>query len=355
MNAFLNHLRLRPNLGARSTVLLLVFASSALYQRCVAQCDTTSILIYSDTNRVVMIGDSVWPNEKFCPAYDFEFHNDSMAFIYETKEYRHNSRWVMLKNWCWGRTVNYSSRTESDTMEMTPAQLSAYSRTATVTLAPGDTLSMFKYAFWIRHDNDSIEWRWAHVSRPFSASVEVVHAGTLERLDLLDSMSFAPVRSGPPCLYMQGLIIDRHAYVHPRTSNSVEAFIRVNVFQGEHGVGHWYRTDNDEVHDSPRILHSNKVGAIAHTVRVIESMGCGSSKGALHAPTFAIRDGNDVQRHDASATLTVRLYTLTGQQMSTIDWPAGQPNMTVQAPAGVYVAIIYQGSHAVGTVRIVTR
>jgi len=318
------------------------------------QCDSTSIRMYADTSRIVMIGDSVWPNWKFCPAYDFEFHNDSIAFVYETKEYRHNNRWVMLQNWCWGRTVNWSENSNSDTVEMTAPQLSQKSRTTDFTMASGDTFSLYRRMYWTRHERDSIEWRWIHVSKPFAVAIEVVDSATQQRIRLLDSMSFAPVESGPPCVYLHGLVADRLEYVHPANSNAQTVFVRVHVYQGPSGIGRWYRSDNDETFDSPYVLHSAKAGPILHTVRILDNNACGTQKARISDGDFLVRSGNELVRKVTFSALTVDLYTVDGRHVASTTWNAGSPSIIIDVPNGSYVAVIREGDTIIGTQNIVS-
>jgi hypothetical protein len=345
-------------MSRKLTALLALFliGSSALYSQ---YCDSLATMVFTHPGATML---SIYENDtldpgQIVPGYHFEFQNDSLRFEYNVREFRHNSRWVMLQTWCAERMYNWSSNTDSDTNELSSEALGTRSRTRLVSLLPGDTLSLLKESFWFYHDRDTAEYARLHAPKWFGVSVEIIDSANGQRIALLDSVRYASIGISVPCLELSTLMLDKLVYVHPTDALPKNVFIRVLLHEGEKGSGKWYRTDKiDYAFSKHELANGNRRGTL-FTERIQKYNRCNleSESNEIHSNGMGQRTPVDVLDHWNIAPNTVIVYSVQGEKL--FEWNDGGGSASLRSqlahyPAGVVIAAVYKGSALMATVPI---
>lgn len=343
-------------LGFILTPCLLVIGSGKVFSQ---YCDSLATKVFTHPRAKML---SIYENDtldpgQIVPGYHFEFQNDSLRFEYNVREFRHNSRWVMLQSWCAERMYNWSSNTDTDTNELSYQALSALSRTRTVPLLPGDTLSFLKESFWFYHDKDTVEYSRLHAPKWFGVSVEIVDSANGQRLALLDSVRYASIGISIPCLELSTLMLDKLVYIHPENATSKNVFIRVVLNEGSTGVGKWYRTDKiDYAFSGHELVNDNQRGRL-FTQQVQLYNGCNFEKRFLTTDKSTLPYSSNKEAESQNLAIgKVVVYSLQGDRLFHTEGAIAETSLReslANYPAGVYVAVVYVGTSTVKTYALV--
>lgn len=283
------------------------------------------------------------------PAYSFEYQCDSTRLVLDAHEFQLNSKWILLEDWCFQKTWNWSDAMDTDTNEVSNAVLSALSRTKTFALRGGDTVSMVRFIDWYDKLRDEITTE--HYVNPdaITMTFEVVNAATNARVHLLDSIKFEPTTvSGKPCFYSPRPLFSRLMYIRPTTADSIDAFVRVNVASQGATARHWYRTDMMKmprsylVSQSPVMINYCNL-AIANNECGPGAPGCGFMVGTVSSPkalAFTVPPGPITALH---------VYASSGALHGTIPVTPGVTSYNYPITTGLYFVVGSAGPTTVCT------
>lgn len=243
------------------TCSMVVFSFLCLIHIGSAQCDSLyqNMLIDSRFHIFPLINgvyDTTRPLDKrmFVPTHRFEFQNDTTSIRLTVNEYRLNSRWIMLQDWCYNKIWNWSDFSNTDTVEVSDSVLSEKSRTKTIRLLAGDTISVFRWFIIMNDLTNKMSPNFLDQTVVSHTVIELVDATSNTVLMKLDSIQFEGINS-KPCIKSIRPAIARVVAIIPSELDSVRAFIRTRVGSNDPNV-HWHRVDRIEGATSFRLLQT---------------------------------------------------------------------------------------------------
>lgn len=324
-----------------ATVMLLIDSTLPM----TAQCDSLEQLFVADRSFRVETAAGVQAPGSWVPSFDFEHQTDSTRFYLWMSEFRMNSRWIMLDNWCMEKVWNWSDYLDTDTAEVTNAMLSALSRTKTIPISAGDTLSVFRRISWIDRSIDKYGFKKLINPDAISMWVELVNASTGVRIELLDSTHFSSTTvGGRPCFQTQHPLYSRLVYIAPPGLPTTDVFIRVNVSSAGSVNKRWTRWDNVVQAASNILLDYEGIRAYCDTVE--SANDCSPTTTSC---TFTASTHNSPRRiratlADSSPVTAFDVYSSTGQFIQSAAVVSGTASYDVNVDAGLYYVIARVGS-----------
>lgn len=310
-----------------------------------AQCDSLEQLFMTDRSFRVVNAAGVHPPGSFVSSFDFEHQTDSTSFFFDVSEFRMNSRWVMLDNWCMEKVWNWSDYLNADTAEVTNAMLSSLSRTRTISISAGDTLSMFRRISWM--DRAISNYGYKKLINPDAISmwVEVVDASTGARIELLDSTHFSSTTtSGRPCFQTQHPLYSRLVYVAPAGFPTADVFVRVNVSSAGSVNKRWTRWDNVVQAASNILLNYEGIRAYCDTVESANDCSPTTTSCTFTASTHSSPRRIRATLATASPITAFDVYSSTGQLIQSASVVSGTTNYDINVDPGLYYVVARVGS-----------
>lgn len=289
-----------------------------------------------DTNAIINPGLVV-------PQYSFEYQSDSTTFRMHVTEFRKNGSWILLENFCANKSYNWSPASNSDTDEVTNAQLTALSRTVNFDIDTGDTLSLFRLTMLEDIQGDSVTFVEAHFPVPASASIELIDSATGDRLHLFDSLRVSST-NGQQCLYLQRPAVARSVLVVPSSIGQKTAFIRVNV-KSDSTPMHWYRSDVISTAGSNVLL-----AAMAGYSSAYENgNACQSSSCPLAFTSLPNGTGVRLSVSPTNGVSAINIYKASGILQTTVSTGGQSGPFDVSLSPGLYFLVAMSGTAHVCT------
>ncbi len=195
-----------------------------------------------------LAGKDTIPRSWFSAAYFYEMVYDPDCRVrYTVTEFKRNGARVKLLHWKDRQVYHVDAWT-----------LSYNSRTVTIPVVPGDTLSCFREFMWYNpgtHSQDTANYAAADT---LDFSIELVSATTNQRLALLDTLGcLANASPGAPVMYGMRPIMANVDYIVPSSLGSDSAFLRVLLYPRGSGKYHFMREDRTTVGWSNRLTKPN--------------------------------------------------------------------------------------------------
>ncbi|MBN9400361.1 MAG: T9SS type A sorting domain-containing protein ['Candidatus Kapabacteria' thiocyanatum] len=322
-------------------VLTLLSPSLPLF----AQCDSLEQLFVADQSLRVETAAGIQGPGSFVPSFDFEHQTDSTRFFLEMSEFRKNSRWVFLDNWCMEKTWNYSQYLDTDTAEVTNAVLSTLSRTKAIPVSVGDTLSVFRRISWMERSVDRYGFKKLVNPDAISMWVEVVNASTGARIELLDSTHFSSTTaSKKPCFQTQHPLFSRLVYIVPAGFPTTDVFIRVNVASAGSVNKRWTRWDNVVQAASNIILNYEGTRAYCDTVEQANDCSPTTASCTFTASTHSSPRRIRATLAASSPITAFDVYSSTGQLIQSASVVSGTTSYDMNVDAGLYYVVARVGS-----------
>jgi len=243
-------------------ILFILSCVAAVHMQ--AQCDSSAQIV-NDTLYAVdngsMLDSSIFvPPNELASYYSFDHQQDSIRFLYIVGEFAKNSQWVYLNHWCLDKVYNFDVVADSAKWEYSNAALSAISRTKTIPVIAGDTLSFFREFYWLDKTNGGIINASKLVSDDaISMSVELIDEISGERIMLIDTVHISTTtQSKKPCIYAWKPAMARIGFLVPNSvTETTSVFLRANVFSGGSSGSSFMRSDMMQVQLSKQQLESS--------------------------------------------------------------------------------------------------
>lgn len=323
-----------------------------------AQCDSTyQQIMFRPGYRVYLLDTNGLPSTDtldrsgFVPGYNLEYQSDSSTLSVQVSEFRVNSSWILLRDWCHGKVWNWDDSGDSAFAEVSNSLLSSKTTTQVFPMRPGDTVSVFRMALLRDPAADTLTSTLAKFPSQGTMSIEIVNASTESRIALLDTLSISS--SGhSPCWFLPNAAVYRCVYINPSTTDTIWSYIRVHVGSAD-TTQLWMRND----HMTAAFSRDYISGSTDYAAQVQNNSICapGGSSCDLSVGTSSLTVIASITAN-AGAYSHVRLVGLDGLIKSTVvtNGQSGPFNLTAPTP-GMYLAILYSGTVPVCTKHIIVQ
>lgn len=326
-------------------IAILLIGLCTLPLSTLAQCDSLEQLFVADRTFRVRTAAGVQAPGSWVPSFDFEHQTDSTSFLLDMSEFRLNSRWIMLDNWCMDKVWNWSDYLDTDTAEVTNTMLSELSRTKAIPISAGDTLSVFRRISWIDRSVDKYGFKRLVNPDAISMWAELVNASTGARIELLDSTHFSSTTaSGRPCFQTQHPLYSRLVYIAPMGFPPTDVFIRVNVSSAGSVNKRWTRWDNVVQAASNILLNYEGIRAYCDTVESANDCSPTTASCTFTASTHGSPRRIRATLAASSPITAFEVYSSTGQFIQSAAVVSGTTGYDINVDAGLYYVIARIGS-----------
>lgn len=319
-----------------------------------AQCDSLGQVHAVDDTLYAMTSDTTVDRSQFvlaneiAPYFYFDLQKDSARLTFAIGEVVHNSHWVYLDHWCKGKSYNYDEAGDSARWDYTNAQLSAISVTKPFTIHAGDTIGFFREYFWKDHISNQFSPSHYVSSDRVILTVELIDAGSGQRIALLDSTWIDSTTSNrKPCIKAWKPVMARIGYVVPASQQNVNVRLRANVATSGFENATFMRYDITRFQQSKR--HLEDAGWKTYTQAVVDNTSCQEScvftaSGLSNPRRIHVDIDNGQQQVDC-----IKIVDLGGNVVNTTMLPAAAPYAIAVQNAGVYIVVGYSGNSPVCT------
>jgi hypothetical protein len=165
-------------------------------------------------------------------SWTFEQNYDSVKVRYRITEFRRNAGVLRLKDWC-----------ANDEVEaLSDSALSAQSRSETILLATGDTISFYREFLWFNPFNNGRMPDNYRSTDSLIFAVELIDAATHVRLALLDSLGAYPRSTfGTPLLHGTRPIMAITRWETPSELAGDSVYLRISLSAKGNGLSNFRR------------------------------------------------------------------------------------------------------------------
>lgn len=324
----------------------------AAYTSADAQCDSNyqGIMVLPG-HRVFVTDENGQPTgdtidrRRFVPAYNLEYQSDSSTLAVQVSEFRLNSAWILLRDWCHGKVWNWDDSGDSAFAEVSNSALSAKSITKIFPMKPGDTVSVFRMIFLIDPTADSLTSTIARFPGKGTMSIELVNAASGNRIALLDTFALSATNN-EPCWFLPNAAVYRCVYINPSNTDTTWAFMRVNV--GATDTSNlWMRNDHMTAVYSREYITA--YSGYASEIQANSTCALGGTSCDLSVITSGLTAVTTVTANAGSYS-HIRLVGLDGLIKATVNTngQAGPFNLVASSPAP-HLVVLYNSSGAVCT------
>lgn len=317
-----------------------------------AQCDSTyQQIMFRPGYRVYLLDTNGLPSTDtldrsgFVPGYNLEYQSDSSTLSVQVSEFRVNSSWILLRDWCHGKVWNWDDSGDSAFAEVSNSALSAKSITKIFPMKPGDTVSVFRMIFLIDPTADSLTSTIARFPGKGTMSIELVNAASGNRIALLDTFALSATNN-EPCWFLPNAAVYRCVYINPSNTDTTWAFMRVNV--GATDTSNlWMRNDHMTAVYSREYITA--YSGYASEIQANSACALGGASCDLSVVTSGLTAVTTVTANVASYS-HIRLVGLDGLIKATVNTngQTGPFNLVATSPAP-HLVVLYNSSGAVCT------
>lgn len=290
------------------------------------------------------------PND-ITPMFLFSMHYDSSRTIFTFGECKLNGVKIHMPTWHFDSTIT--------TMEAD--QLSNYSRTASMKLTTGDTISFYRELGWYNpHTEEQIEEGY-YALDSLDYAIELVESNTGIRKALLDSIGvLSRVNPGRPVFHGSRPIIAHVKYAVPPQFDEDSAYIRIKLYV--RGTGPHYTIRHDELTVNPSLRLADPAW-LDYLNTFGGALGRRNIQELSHS-TIEPRDNSSLQVYpnpssgdvqieytvsDRTTSIAIAIYDQQGELLFIPSMGVTQPGIlrasyTFSANGSYYVAVVRDGN-----------
>jgi len=218
--------------------------------------------------------------DDYSAHFNFNYIAYSSQTVWKFSEFFLNRRKLFLAHWCFCREVNWDTTNSEPITIWSPAQIRAKSTTLAFPIQGGDTLQFYRSLSWVDRLTNSLSFNRYVNEHGLSYSVELINLSTLSRVMLLDTFNIAPTTSSKkPCIYSWYPMMSRVRQIVPSYQDSINAFVRVNVWTSGANAEPFMRYDGFGFNMSATHLSSNAWTYYNDSVQV--NSACSSSSNCV--------------------------------------------------------------------------
>jgi len=306
-----------------------------------AQCDTSfytqaDTLIAHAKDSDTTHGNTFIANvNQFCPRYEFVTGNDSGRVHLRFLEFAHARKWLRLQNWCEDSTRNWDFANKTTAGLLSPAGLSALSRTHDFYLASSDTVQFYRELFWVNAFNNAVGTDYYYNPNTIGYSIAIHKASDDSRIALLDTFLLASTTSDrKPCIHAWYPMISRVRYVSSSGFSACSVYVKVNVFSSVNDSNQFIR--QDYVGGAVSGSHLSSSSWKAFNVNVSNNINCSTSCSVTVA-TLSSPSRAQITVSSGSGLDNVSIYEPAGALVSSTSIPAGSNPFEVTLSSGLYI------------------